>query len=84
MECHAEPRGGDDQLAGSDMFWEDCHAAKILADAPGDRNPGNVHHRHPRRSVYTDACVPRRFERDGLLPRCDDRVVGRLILEGLG
>ena len=50
------------------MFWEACHAARILADAAGGRSPGSVHHRHPRRSVYPHACAPRRFERDDLLP----------------
>ena len=30
------------------------------------------------------ACAPRHFERDGLLPRCDNRIVSRLELQGLG
>ena len=42
---------------------------------------GSVHHRHLRRSVYLHACAPRCFDRDGLLPKCDDRVVGRLDLQ---
>ena len=33
---------------------------------------------------YPRACAPRRFQRDGLLLRCDDRVVGWLDLQGLG
>ena len=34
------------------MFLEALHAARILADAAGNRSPRSVHHRHPRRSVY--------------------------------
>ena len=66
------------------MLWEALHAARILADAAGGRNPVSVHHRYPRRSGYPHACASRRYERNGLLPKCDDRVVGRLKLKGLG
>ena len=38
----------------------------------------------PRWSVHPHACSPRRFERDRLLRRCDNRIVGRLELQGLG
>ena len=37
----------------------------------------------PRRSVYSHACASRCFDLDGLLPRCDDRVVGWLELQDL-
>ena len=35
-------------------------------------------------TIATPTCAPRRFERDGLLPRCDDRVFGRLEQQDLG
>ena len=76
-QCHAEPRGGDGRRAEGDIFWEPGHAARMLADGAGSRSPGNAHHRYRRRSVYPHVCAPRRFERDGLLPNWDDRVVGR-------
>ena len=63
---------------GGDMFWEALHAARILANVAGGRSPGSVHHRHSRRCIYPHACAPSRFERDGLLPRCDDRVLAGL------
>ena len=54
-----------------------------LADVVGGRSPVHVHHRHPRRSVSPHACTSTRFERNGLLPRCEDRPLDRVELQGL-
>ena len=60
-----------DMLQGYWQMLLAAEAQKVFSIAP------------PRRSVYPHACAPRPFEYDGLIPRCDDRVVGWLELQGL-